>query len=99
MSAAKVRQIKAAKACQSTLFGRLEEIRANVKRVRADVMRLRASIRGPASVGGERTSAEDLRIQLRQALEKFDDLLPELTPIADLHSDQPIRATSETAHG
>jgi hypothetical protein len=62
-----------------TLFGRLEEIRANVKRACADVTRLRASIKGRASVGGERTPAQDMRIQL--------------------HSDQPIRATSETAHG
>lgn len=82
----------------NALFGRLEEIRANVERARADVVRLRASIRGRASVGGERTSAADIRIQLRQALGQFDDLLRELTPLEDLHSDQPIRGAAEIAH-
>ena len=81
---------------RATLFERLEEIRANVERARADVVRLRASIKGRGSVGGERTSAGDMRIQLRQALGQFDDLLRELTPIAEFHSDQPVRATSET---
>ena len=77
-----------------TLFGQLAEIRANVKRARADVTRLRALIRGRASVGGERTSAEDMRIQLRQALGLFDYLLRELTPIAEFHDDQPIRSAA-----
>jgi hypothetical protein len=82
-----------ASANRATLFGRLEEIRANIERARADVVRLRNSIKGPGSVRGERTSAGDMRIQLRQSLCQFDDLLLELTPIAE-HLDQPIRTTS-----
>jgi hypothetical protein len=78
----------------STLFGRLEEIRATVKRARTDVLRLGTLIKGRASVGGERTPAEDMRIQLRQSLVMFDKLLDELAPIAEFHLDQPIRATS-----
>lgn len=104
MSAAKVRRVKSDKACQSTLFGRLEEIRANIERARTDVVRLRTLIKGRASVGGQRTPAEDMRIQLRQALGQFDDLLVELTPIAE-HIDQPIltastkKRTREVDHG
>jgi hypothetical protein len=84
---------------ESTLFERLAQIRATIELARADVVRLRASIRGRTSVDGERTPEQDLRMQLRQSLSSFDELLDELTPLEDLHFDQPLRAPLEVAHG
>jgi hypothetical protein len=84
---------------QPTLFARLEQIRATVEGARADVRQLRDSIRCPKSVNGDRTSAEDIRIQLRQALARFDDLLYELTPLKDFHIDQQLDAPLEVTHG
>ena len=84
---------------QPTLFGRLRKLRPTVRAARAELETLRDSMNRRSKPDPQTgwKHAEDLYIQLGNALDALDLALDYMAP-TKFHKDQPVREAQEVAH-